>query len=84
MKVQKHINKCFEGVALLDFTSASEVGAIISSEKEKVMLNKPIDVNEGDKKGNVEKWLLEIEKTMIATLHDTTKNCLADTATSRT
>ena len=69
MKVQKHINKCFEGVALLDFTSASEVGAIISSEKEKVTMNKPIDVNEGDKKGNVEKWLLEIEKTMMSTLH---------------
>jgi len=47
-------------------------------------MNKPIDVNEGDKKGNVEKWLLEIEKTMISTLHETTKNCLADTATPRT
>jgi dynein heavy chain len=33
---------------------------MISAEKEKVPFIKSIDVNEGDKKGNVEKWLLEI------------------------
>lgn len=27
-----------------------------------------IDVNEGERKGNVEIWLLEIEHTMIETL----------------
>ena len=35
--------------------------AMISAEKEKVKFFKPIDVNDGEKKGNVEKWLLEIE-----------------------
>lgn len=46
-----------------------KVGGLISAEKEKVKLLKLIDVNEGDRKGNVEKWLLEIEKSMIKTLH---------------
>ena len=31
-------------------------------EFKKVDFDKKIDVNEGDRKGNVEKWLLEIEK----------------------
>lgn len=35
---------------------------MLSSEKESVKFNKPIDVNEGDRKGNVEKWLLDIER----------------------
>lgn len=69
MKVQKHINKCFEAVNLLDFYSPTEVGGLISAEKEKVKLLKLIDVTEGDRRGNVEKWLLEIEKSMIRTLH---------------
>lgn len=34
---------------------------MISAEKEKVKFNKPINVNEGEKKGNVERWLFEIE-----------------------
>lgn len=37
---------------------------MISSEKERVPFVKSINVNEGDKKGNVEKWLLEVEGTM--------------------
>ena len=41
---------------------------MISAEKEKVKFSKAIDVNEGDKKGNVEKWLSEIEAVMIDTL----------------
>lgn len=45
-----------------------KVGGLISSEKEHIVLLKSIDVNEGEKKGNVEKWLLEIEKNMIKTL----------------
>ena len=41
---------------------------MISAEKEKVPFTKKIDVNEGERKGNVEIWLMEIEKTMIETL----------------
>ena len=34
---------------------------MISAEGETVTLCKVVDVNEGDKKGNVEKWMLDIE-----------------------
>lgn len=68
LKVQKHINKCFEAINLLDFSEYQEVMGMISAEKEKVPFTKKIDVNEGERKGNVEIWLMEIEKTMIETL----------------
>ena len=41
---------------------------MISPEKEIVPFSKMIDVNECEKKGNVEKWLLEIEFVMRDTL----------------
>ena len=41
--------------------SVGHVEGMISVEKEMVKFLKKIDVNEGDKKGNVEKWMLEIE-----------------------
>ena len=39
---------------------------------------KKIDVNEGDRKGNVEKWMLDIEDQMIKSLRDLTKQAIAD------
>ena len=36
------------------------VSGMISMEKEKVTYSKKVDVNEGEKKGNVERWLSEI------------------------
>ena len=33
-----------------------------------VMFDTKVDVNEGDKKGNVEKWMLEIEAVMRKSL----------------
>ena len=41
---------------------------MISAEKEKVDFKRSINVNEGEKKGNVERWLSEIEEVMIMTL----------------
>ena len=49
---------------------------MISAEGEIVGFLKDIDVNEGDKKGNVEKWMLEIEAQMIASLKDLAKKSL--------
>ena len=57
---------------------------MISAEKENVKFNKKINVNEGDRKGNVEVWLLEIENTMIETLVKITDDCIEDLATART
>jgi len=57
---------------------------MISSEKENVKFIKKINVNEGDRKGNVEVWLLEIENTMIETLVKITAGCIQDLSTART
>ena len=54
------------------------VSGMVSMEKEKVAFSKRVDVNEGDKKGNVEKWLLEIEGVMIETLKKLTKTAVED------
>lgn len=51
---------------------------MISAENEVVDLCRKIDVNEGDKKGNVEKWMLEIEKVMRQSLKMLTHESLND------
>jgi dynein heavy chain len=56
------MDKCFEGIAKVIFNDKENVLGMISAEKEEVMFIKPIDVNEGDRKGNVENWMLDIEK----------------------
>jgi dynein heavy chain, axonemal len=66
--VQPHMDKCFEGIYRVMFSDRDEVYGMISAEGEEVELDKKIDVNEGDKKGNVEKWMLEIESTMRRSL----------------
>ena len=82
--VQKHINKCFEAIAALEFNSNQEVVAMISGEKEKVVFHKAINVNEGEKKGNVERWLFEIEQVMQETLKKIMKNAIMDESSTRT
>lgn len=62
------MDKCFEGIYRVIFNDKDEVLGMISAEKEEVMFDKKVDVNEGDKKGNVEKWMLEIEATMRRSL----------------
>ena len=66
--MQKHMDKCFEGIQKVKFSDKQEVIAMISAENEVVEFCRKIDVNEGDKKGNVEKWMLEIEKVMRMSL----------------
>ena len=51
---------------------------MISAEQEYVELCRKIDVNEGDKKGNVEKWMLEIERVMRQSLKLLTLNSIQD------
>ena len=66
-----------------DYANSPVVG-MISAEKEKVPFIRKIDVNEGERKGNVEIWLMEIEKTMIETLIKITKDCQLDLNIPRT
>ena len=81
--VQKHMDKCFEGIQKVKFSDKSEVTAMVSAEGEVVELHKKIDVNEGDKKGNVEKWMLEIEKVMRQSLKILAQNSLEDYYTNK-
>ncbi len=46
-----------------------------SKEKEFIKYHRAIDVNEGEKKGQVEKWLLEILEVMKETLNIIAEKC---------
>eukprot|EP00928_Gymnodinium_smaydae_P068047 TRINITY_DN5109_c0_g5_i1.p1 TRINITY_DN5109_c0_g5~~TRINITY_DN5109_c0_g5_i1.p1 ORF type:complete len:4182 (+),score=1201.92 TRINITY_DN5109_c0_g5_i1:1381-13926(+) len=67
--VQPHMGKCFEGINAVRFDKANEIiEAMVSIEGEVVDLFAPVNVIAGDKKGNVEKWLMEVQESMIACL----------------
>ena len=65
------MDKCFEGISKVIFEGKAgeeKVTGMISAEGEQVPFLKAINVNEGDRKGNVEKWMLDIEECMIKCL----------------
>lgn len=71
--VQPHMNKCFEGINRVRFDEKSEIiEAMISVEGEIVELDSKVNVAEGEKKGNVEKWLMEMQDSMISCLTNIT------------
>ncbi|CEM30102.1 unnamed protein product [Vitrella brassicaformis CCMP3155] len=63
LRVQPHLKKCFEGIQNLEFQPDKKITAMISSEKEKVTLTHVVDPVAA--RGNVEMWLLELEKSMV-------------------
>ncbi|KAG7492071.1 hypothetical protein MATL_G00010690 [Megalops atlanticus] len=72
LRVQPHLKKCFEGISKLEFTEDMEITGMISSEKETVPFIEKIYPAQA--KGMVEKWLLQVENTMLksvrAVIHD--------------
>ena len=83
--VQPHMDKCFEGIQKVMFSENDEVYGMVSAEGEEVLFDGKVDVNEGDKKGNVEKWMLEIENVMKRSLKKICKDSMATyTTTKRT
>ncbi|XP_039273758.2 dynein axonemal heavy chain 3-like isoform X3 [Styela clava] len=63
LRVQPHLKKCFEGIAKLKFTDQLEIVGMISSESEVVTFVNTIYPAKA--KGMVEKWLLEVESSML-------------------
>lgn len=69
--MQPHMAKAFEGIASVRFNeTATKINAMISAEGEVVDFTRIVDVDSPENRGNVEKWLVEVEKTMIDSLTD--------------
>ncbi|KAJ1562895.1 Dynein heavy chain 7, axonemal, partial [Nowakowskiella sp. JEL0078] len=84
LRVQPHLKKCFEGIYSLTFQDNTKIIAMCSSENEKVRLKEVIEPAAA--KGAVEKWLLQVEKVMQASVHQQIANGLEaynETARSR-
>jgi len=59
--VQAHLGKCFEGINKVKFEDDVKISVMISAEGEEVVMDKKVDPESSANKGNVEKWLLELE-----------------------
>ena len=69
--MQPHLIKCFDALVRLDFAQggkSNEILAMFSPEKEKVPFFKSMKA-----RGNVEKWLGEVEEFMVKSVHAVVK-----------
>ncbi|RKO97448.1 hypothetical protein CAUPRSCDRAFT_10881, partial [Caulochytrium protostelioides] len=68
-RVEPHLKKCFEGINRLEFDPEMNILALISSEKERLPLTETIST--ADARGSVERWLLQVEQGMMASVQHT-------------
>lgn len=74
--MQPHLKKCFEGISTLNFTEDLDVTTMRSSEGEEIGLVDVISTSKA--RGQVEKWLLELETIMKKSVHRKVKESLED------
>lgn len=76
--VQPHLGKCFEGINRVKFEKDLKISQIISAEGEEIKLDSMVDPESGSNKGNVEKWLLQIESIQWESIRSLTVASIAE------
>lgn len=74
IRVQPHLKKCFEGIAKLTFNEDLEIHQIKSAEDEIVDLVDIISTTAA--RGQVEKWLIELERAMRKSVKNIIKQAI--------
>lgn len=76
LRVQPHLNKCFEGINKLTFNDDMDALGMISIEKEEVEFVEKVSTSAA--RGSVEKWLLLTEEQMLASVRNETSKSYAN------
>lgn len=72
LRVQPHLNKCFEGINRLNFNESLDALSMISVEREEVQFLEKVSTSAA--RGSVEKWLSQVEDQMLSSVKRVTSN----------